>query len=114
MAYDDQLQTGRAADINFFDLYDQQYSPYYKSGSGGYNARSYAYNPYIKNGMDNILEVEHRYGSGYFNATYTYNDRYNVFGSFRKDYADVYGLNAKFRGKPLWSVGGAWNIEPTQ
>ena len=111
MAYDDQLQTGRAADINFFDLYDQQYSPYYKSGSGGYNARSYAYNPYIKNGMDNILEVEHRYGSGYFNATYTYNDRYNVFASFRKDYADVYGLNSKYRGKPLWSVGGAWNIE---
>ena len=111
LAYDDQLQTGRAADINFFDLYDQQYSPYYKSGSGGYNARSYAYNPYIKNGMDNILEVEHRYGSGYFNATYTYNDRYNVFASFRKDYADVYGLNSKYRGKPLWSVGGAWNIE---
>ena len=111
LGYDDQLQTGRAADINFFDLYDQQYSPFFKASNGGYNARSYAYDPYIKNGMDNILEVEHRYGSGYFNATYTYNDRYNVFGSFRKDYADVYGLNAKFRGKPLWSVGGAWNIE---
>ena len=25
--------------------------------------------------------------------------------AFRKDYADVYGLNAKFRGTPLWSVG---------
>lgn len=111
LGYDDQLQTGRAADINFFDLYDQQYSPFFKASNGGYSARSYAYDPYIKNGMDNILEVEHRYGSGYFNATYTYNDRYNVFGSFRKDYADVYGLNAKFRGKPLWSVGGAWNIE---
>jgi TonB-linked SusC/RagA family outer membrane protein len=111
LAYDDQLQTGRAADLNLLDLYEQQYSPYFKANSGRYDARNYAYNPYIKNGMDNILEVEHRYGSGYFNATYTYNDRYNVFGSFRKDYADVYGLNAKFRGKPLWSVGAAWNIE---
>src|SRR5574344_2524712 len=25
-------------------------------------------------------------------------------------YADVYGLNAKFRGKPLWSVGAGWLI----
>ena len=42
--------------------------------------------------------------------TYTYDNRYNVFGSFRKDYADVYGLNVKFRGKPLWSAGFSWNI----
>lgn len=54
--------------------------------------------------------MRHRYASGYFNATYTYDDRYNLFGSYRKDYADVYGLNAKFRGKPLWSVGAGWNI----
>lgn len=40
--------------------------------------------------------------------TYTYDEKYNVFGSFRKDYADVYGLNAKFRGTPLWSVGAGW------
>ena len=26
------------------------------------------------------------------------------------NYADVYGLNTKFRGKPLWSVGGGWNL----
>lgn len=41
---------------------------------------------------------------------YTYDEKYNVFGSFRKDYADVYGLNAKFRGTPLWSVGAGWLI----
>ncbi|MBQ5530011.1 MAG: TonB-dependent receptor, partial [Bacteroidales bacterium] len=37
-------------------------------------------------------------------------EKYNVFGSVRKDYADVYGLNVKLRGRPLWSAGVAWNI----
>lgn len=111
LGYDDQLQTGSATTINFLDLYNMQFSPYFKSNTNPYDARNYAFIPYIQNSMDNIREVKHRYGSGYFNATYTYNDRYNVFGSFRKDYADVYGLNVKYRGKPLWSVGAAWNIE---
>lgn len=60
--------------------------------------------------MGIITDTHHKYASGYFNLTYTYDERYNVFGSFRKDYADVYGLNAKFRGKPLWSVGAGWLI----
>lgn len=59
--------------------------------------------------MGIVKEVRHRYGSGYFNATYTYDNKYNIFGSFRKDYADIYGLDAKFRGRPLWSVGIGWN-----
>ena len=44
------------------------------------------------------------------NVTYTYDNRYNAFASFRKDYADLFGANAKFRGKPLWSVGASWNL----
>ena len=60
--------------------------------------------------MGVVTDTHHKYASGYFNATYTYDNKYNVFGSFRKDYADVYGLNAKFRGKPLWSVGAGWLI----
>lgn len=27
---------------------------------------------------------------------------------FEKNYADIYGLDAKFRGRPLWSVGIGW------
>ena len=51
--------------------------------------------------MGLVLEELHRYASGYANLTYTYDEKYNVFASFRKDYADVYGLNAKYRGRPL-------------
>lgn len=111
LGYDDQLQTGSAVTVNFLDLYNQQYSPYYKSNLNPYDARNYAFIPYIQNSMDNIKEVMHRFASGYANLTYTYDSRYNAFASFRKDYSDVYGLNAKYRGKPLWSVGVAWNME---
>ena len=76
---------------------------------GGYPSNQFAFNPYLRNGMGVVPEVKHRYASGYANATYTYDTKYNVFGSIRKDYADVYGLNAKFRGKPLWSIGAGWN-----
>ncbi len=78
--------------------------------SYGFPAHQMVYVPYIENSMGIIADSHHKYASGYFNATYTYDSRYNIFGSFRKDYADVYGLNAKFRGKPLWSVGAGWIV----
>lgn len=112
VGYDDQLQTGNSAITDFGTLANMTYSDYFMKNSGtGYPARQFAYGIYLQGAMQPIPEVKHRYASGYANATYTYDERYNVFGSFRKDYADVYGLNAKYRGKPLWSLGAAWNIE---
>lgn len=114
LGYDDQLQSANTTTINLGDLYNMRKSSYYMSALGGFPAYQFAFQPYIANSMDPVVEVRHRYGSGYANLTYTYNDRYNVFASWRKDYADVYGLNSKFRGKPLWSVGGAWNMDQEQ
>lgn len=111
LGYDDQLQTATTITTNLLDLYNIRSSKYFMSSSGGFSCNQFAFAPYIQSGLDPIVEVRHRYASGYANFTYTYNDRYNLFGSFRKDYADVYGLNAKYRGRPLWSVGGAWNME---
>ena len=107
--YDDQLQTSTTATIDFNMLNSLDRSTYFMNGT--FPARSYVFLKYLQSGLDPVVEVMHRYGSGYANATYTYDDKYNVFGSFRKDYADLYGLNVKYRGKPLWSVGGAWNID---
>lgn len=108
LGYDDQLQSSNTTTIDLGTLYNMRYTNYFTEQ---YPANQFAFSPYIANGMNPVTEVKHRYASGYANATYTYNERYNIFGSFRKDYADVYGLNAKYRGKPLWSVGAAWNIE---
>lgn len=110
LGYDDQLQTSSTHTIDFATLSTMNYAPYFFGASGGYPASQFVFNPYIKEGMGIVTELHHKYASGYFNLTYTYDEKYNVFGSFRKDYADVYGLNAKFRGTPLWSVGAGWLI----
>lgn len=108
LGYDDQLQNSSTALVNFGDLSTMTYSPSFYNGQ--YYPYQLGYEAYMQDAMTPVTEVHHRYASGYFTATYTYDERYNAFFSFRKDYADVYGLNSKFRGKPLWSVGVAWNI----
>ena len=113
LGYDDQLQSSSTQSVNFDILSKMENSPYYQagvSGHGSYPAGQFAWDPYIDGSLQPVIETLHRYGSGYANATYTYDDRYNIFGSFRKDYADIYGLNTKYRGRPLWSVGAGWLI----
>ncbi len=110
LGYDEQLQNSSTHTVDFGSLSLMNYSPYYMASSGGYPASQFVFDPYFRDGMGIVVEKFHRFASGYANLTYTYNEKYNLFGSYRKDYADVYGLNAKFRGKPLWSVGAGWNI----
>jgi len=54
-------------------------------------------------------EVKHRYFSMYSNVGYTYLSRYNVTGSIRVDRADLFGVDPKYKNRPLWSVGLGWN-----
>ena len=112
LGYDDQLQNAATQTVDFGALSLIKNSPSYQitNAGGGYPAYNNVYSPYIDGNMSPIVEQHHRYASAYANFTYTYDKRYNVFGSFRKDYADVYGLNVKLRGRPLWSAGVAWNI----
>ena len=110
LGYDDQLQNASTATIDFSTISQMRYSSNYMAIGGGFPAIQFAYDPYIRSNMDPVVEQHHRFASGYANFTYTYDEKYNVFGSFRKDYADVYGLNVKLRGRPLWSAGVAWNV----
>ncbi len=71
------------------------------------------YNPsyvYISNYFGNFWETEHKYLSYYATANYTFDRRYTVSGSFRVDEADLFGADKKFTRRPLWSVGGGWNM----
>ncbi len=110
LGYDDQLQNASTQTIDFATLSQLRYSNSYMAAGGGFPANQFAYEPYIAGNMAPVVEQHHRYASGYANFTYSYDEKYNLFGSFRKDYADVYGLNVKLRGRPLWSAGVAWNI----
>lgn len=51
-----------------------------------------------------------RYISYYANAAYTYNNRYTLSASARKDESNLFGVKANQKGVPLWSVGGSWQI----
>ena len=107
LGYDDLLQSQSTTNINFKELHDLQQTTFF---CPGYPASQWGFEEHIEPYIGLVPEQHHRYASGYMNATYTYDNRYNLFGSFRKDYADLFGTNAKFRGKPLWSVGASWNI----
>ncbi len=51
-----------------------------------------------------------RFVSFYLIGSYTYNDRYSISGSFRKDASNIFGLNSNDKWNPLWSVGAGWDI----
>jgi len=51
-----------------------------------------------------------RLTSLYGNAAYTYDDRYTLTASARKDASNLFGVNANRRGVPLWSAGLGWEI----
>jgi len=54
---------------------------------------------------------EDRYLSGYGNMVYSFKDTYSLTGSIRVDQSNLFGTNPKYKYKPLWSVGAAWNID---
>ncbi|WP_173003228.1 SusC/RagA family TonB-linked outer membrane protein [Chitinophaga sp. SYP-B3965] len=51
-----------------------------------------------------------RFRSYYANGSYSFDRRYILSGSVRKDESNLFGVKTNQKGVPLWSVGGAWNI----
>jgi TonB-linked SusC/RagA family outer membrane protein len=47
--------------------------------------------------------------SVYFNANYTYNDRYNAQFSYRYDGSSKFGANNRYGS--FWTVGAAWSVD---
>lgn len=54
---------------------------------------------------------EHRFISLYANGAYTLYDKYTLSLSARRDASNLFGVETNNKWTPLWSVGGAWNIE---
>jgi len=73
----------------------------------------YYYTGYTQNiyNPTSISYLTNRYTSVYANASYTYDNRFILTGSARKDESNLFGVNSNQKGVPLWSVGGAWNID---
>ncbi|PWG80599.1 SusC/RagA family TonB-linked outer membrane protein [Pararcticibacter amylolyticus] len=54
--------------------------------------------------------AEDRFLSGYANLVYSYKNTYSLTGSARIDQSNLFGTNPKYKYKPLWSLGAAWNV----
>lgn len=55
-------------------------------------------------------KTNNRFVSFFGNAAYTYNDKYTVSGSMRRDASNIFGVATNDKWKPLWSTGFSWNI----
>lgn len=51
-----------------------------------------------------------RFVSLYANMAYTYNDRYVISASMRRDASNLFGISQNRKWAPLWSVGASWTI----
>ncbi|WP_142685758.1 SusC/RagA family TonB-linked outer membrane protein [Chitinophaga polysaccharea] len=67
--------------------------------------------PVPSNSMDGNLE---RYVSYFANASYIYDDKYQVTLSARKDGSNIFGVNTNKKVTPLWSAGLGWTINKEQ
>ncbi|MTH17635.1 SusC/RagA family TonB-linked outer membrane protein [Flavobacterium sp. LC2016-01] len=54
-------------------------------------------------------ESLHRYFSVFSTLNYTFLSKYNLTGSYRVDRADLFGVDPKYKNRPLWSTGLGWN-----
>lgn len=58
-----------------------------------------------------LSSLTNRYISYYGNASYNYDQKYILSGSYRKDESNLFGVKANQKGVPLWSTGIAWNLD---
>lgn len=52
-----------------------------------------------------------RFAAFYFNAQYTFDKKYNFYGTVRYDGSNQLGSSKTARWLPTWSFGGSWNID---
>ncbi len=89
----------------------------YNPETGAYQSVKYGMEVPVLNGkagVNNLIDRNryesflNRYVSYYANGAYTFNKRYTLSASFRKDASNLFGVKSNDRGQPFWSVGGAW------
>ena len=108
------------AEINEFKSDNAAYTLYGYNPETGANANAainytQSYTKYtagtfiVPNGISNSGLIDHNI-SYYANAAYTYDSRYTLSASARKDQSNIFGVKANQKGVPLWSVGGLWHI----
>lgn len=95
--YDSQIRTDGISYINWDYLQ--------KGVTGMLSPYKFSMSP--SNGSSYVLNREF---SLYANGSLSYQGRYSLTGSYRIDQANLFGVDENNRYRPLWSMGGSWNI----
>lgn len=91
--YDREILTHQPVD------YNTRFTYYGGLGSGIITAR------------DINTQTIDRFVSLYTNGSYSLLERYVVSFSARRDASNLFGVHTNSRWKPLWSMGGLWNVD---
>lgn len=104
----------RATDIRYEENRYYGYNPKTQSAVSVDYTQSYP--TFVTGDMDFIQpgqvmkEKKICFVSLYANATYTYNKKYTVTGSIRRDASNLFGLKTNDQWNPFWSTGLAWKL----
>lgn len=66
--------------------------------------------PMFINSNQGIYSTTNRFVSAFGNGAYTYDNRYTLSLSTRRDASNIFGVNTNDKWNLLWSTGTAWNI----
>ncbi|MNJ95302.1 TonB-dependent Receptor Plug Domain protein [compost metagenome] len=61
-----------------------------------------------------LTETDKRFVSQFANAAYTFDGKYILSGSIRRDASNLFGLKTNDQWNPFWSTGLAWNVSKEQ
>ncbi len=61
-------------------------------------------------GVSTFSDMTDRYFSAFGNASYTYDNKYTVSGSYRTDASNLITDDPAYRYAPFWSVGAGWQL----
>ncbi|RZM21257.1 MAG: SusC/RagA family TonB-linked outer membrane protein, partial [Pedobacter sp.] len=64
----------------------------------------------ISNDSFSLNESTNRFTSYYAIGGYTFDRKYAINASWRNDQSNLFGKDKSAQNKPIWSVGGRWNI----
>jgi TonB-linked SusC/RagA family outer membrane protein len=64
----------------------------------------------VPNESRRLSDVFNRTLSFLGNISYSYKNRYTLYGSARKDGSNLFGVKTNRRWKPLWSLGASWDM----
>ena len=104
IAINSDVKYGYDPELLSWSTYNEQQLSGYSSWLLGGKSLNPAYTKYKR-------EMQNRFVSFYSNGSYTYDDKYVLSGSIRWDRSNLWGTSSKYQNKPLWSVGGSWNID---